>query len=207
MPGESQARRRGQVDGLEVVHHMRASTDHARVRRVQLLMSVCGQGPRHTYIAYLYTPPRPQWPLSPSMVCLLVLSIPLWVGDAHRVRDCALDTFLFDWGSGCRRTPSPLCIGARWLDAARHIDMRSLGAPAPSHTYSSLKTPPGVSRLGDVPPTLLRGVRPGDSVPGHPRLNLGSWGRGLDRHVLLQLGAAAASCLFLTYSPSCLFLA
>ena len=171
------------------------------------MMSARGQGPRHAYIAYLYTPPRPQWPLSPSMVCLLVLSIPSWVGDAHHVRDYALDTFLFDWVSGCRWTPFPLCVGARWLDAAHHIDMGFLGAPAPSHTYSSLKTSPGVSRFDDVPLTLLRGVRPGDSVPGHPRLNLGSRGRGLDRHVLLQLGAAAASCLFLTYSPSCLYLA
>ena len=204
MPGESQARRRGQVDGPEDVHRVRASTEHARSRSIQLLMSARGQGPRHTYIAYLYTPPRPQWPLSPSMVCLLVLSIPLWVGDAHHVRYCALDTFQFYWGSGCRRTPSPLCIGARWLDAARRIDMGSLGAPAPSHTYSSLKTPPGGSRLGDVPPTLLRGVRPGDSVPGHPRLFAGCLRPGFEREGLRHdAAAAAASCLSYSYSGGC----
>ena len=97
MPGESQARRGGQVDGLAEVHQMRASTKHARVRSNLLYEYALMRGVRgrlHARIAYLYTPPRPQWPLSPSMVYHLVLSIPIWVGDAHRIRVCVLDTLL-----------------------------------------------------------------------------------------------------------------
>ena len=90
-----------------------------------------------------------------------------------------------------------------------NIGMGVLGAPAPDWTYFSLKThlykiplgdvPPLYKvAFGDVPPFFLRGVRPGDSVPGPPRLCVGWLLPGLVRDVL-QHDAAAASCLSYTY--------
>ena len=141
------------------------------------------------------------------MLHIHVLLSPSSNGCAHYVRVGVGSTLLTRWDPGWRRTPFLVRIGALRLDASRHIHMGFRGAPAPGQTYSYLKTRYSNLSYDVFPALFLRGVRPGDSVPGHPRPNFGARGLGLDRHVLLQRGAAAASCLFLAYSPSCLFLA
>ena len=100
--------------------------------------------------------------------------------------------------SGCRWTPFLSCIGAWRRDGSIHICMGVSGAPAPALTYSSLNTCLKKLVFGNVPPFFLRGVRPGDSVPGPPRLCVGWLLPGLGRDVLQQ-DAAAASCLSYAY--------